>query len=289
MNSNRHVTRTEIVQRLTQSVFGRLLSVLMLLFVVQLFGAQTLAAQDKKVTLHATNVTLSNVLNDLSKQTGYKFFYSDNSTDTNQKVTVNVVDKSLKEVLLQIFEGKSIGFQLKNKQILLFKKQTETQQSINQNENQSFRKLTGKVTDENGQALPGATVMIKGTTKGTITNANGDYSLQRASSNETLVYSFVGMQSREVNVGNQDVINISLSEKAIGLNEVVAIGYGTIRKKDVTGAVSFVTSKAFDSQSTANMGDALEGKIAGVQISRPSGQPQAGYDITIRGISTFYC
>jgi len=256
-------------------------SLLLIGLMISVMGS-VLYAQDARISIQAHNMPVREVLKMIESKSDYHFAYNNKLIDVTRTVSVNATNEKISDILKQIFEGTDVTTSVVDHQIVL----ASSKSMGGAVKQENVRKITGKVTDEKGQALPGATVMIKGTTQGTITDAKGAYSLQRVSSNETLVYSFVGMQSREVNVGNQDVINISLSEKAIGLNEVVAIGYGTMRKKDVTGAVSFVTSKTFDSQSTANMGDALEGQLAGVQISRPSGQPQAGYDITIRGIST---
>ena len=256
-------------------------SLLLIGLMISVMGS-VLYAQDARISIQAHNMPVREVLKMIESKSDYHFAYNNKLIDVTRTVSVNATNEKISDILKQIFEGTDVTTSVVDHQIVL----ASSKSMGGAVKQENVRKITGKVTDEKGQALPGATVMIKGTTQGTITDAKGAYSLQRVSSNETLVYSFVGMQSREVNVGNQDVINISLSEKAIGLNEVVAIGYGTMRKKDVTGAVSFVTSKTFDSQSTANMGDALEGQLAGVQISRPSGQPQAGYDIIIRGIST---
>jgi TonB-linked SusC/RagA family outer membrane protein len=287
MNINRLVKRTEFVQEFTHSVFGRLLSVLMLLFVVQFFGAQTLAAQSKKVTLHLVNAPLATVLNDLSKQTHYKFFYSDNVTDPNQKVTLDVVNEPLNEVLDQIFKGTKIGFQLKNNQILLFKKIMESNSNANNPQQGEMRKITGKVTDEKGEAMPGVTIVEKGTTTGTITDTNGNYSFPKTSPNDILVFSFVGMQSQEVSVGNKNVINVALSESTTSLNEVVVVGYGTKLKSALTGSISTLGSEKIESRPVTGTMDALEGLISGVDISHTSGQPgQENYALSIRGISS---
>jgi TonB-linked SusC/RagA family outer membrane protein len=287
MNINRLVKRTEFVQSFKHSVFGRLLSVLMLLFVVQFFGAQTLAAQSKKVTLHVVNAPLATVLNDLSKQTHYKFFYSDNTTDVSQKITLNVVNKPLNEVLTQIFEGKEIGFQLKNNQILLFKKKATTQIPVASPVSNNLIRVTGKVTDDKGQALPGVTIVAKGTTTGTITDVDGNYFFDRVPSNATLVFSFVGMQSQVVNVDNKIKVNVMLSEMATGLNEVVVVGYGTQKKETVTGSISTVGDKALVETPVANISNALVGLVPGLSATQSSGEPgDDAATIRIRGVST---
>ena len=145
--------------------------------------------------------------------------------------------------------------------------------------------VKGTVKSGDGATLPGVSVVLKNTTTGTTTGVDGKYSLS-APAGGILVFSFIGYETTEIAVGGKTQLDISLVESATTLSEVVVMGYGTQKKKDVTGAVATVSSKEFESRPASHMGDALEGKIAGVVISKPSGQPQSGYNITIRGISS---
>lgn len=143
--------------------------------------------------------------------------------------------------------------------------------------------VTGKVIDESGEPLPGVTVIVKGTTNGTVTDINGVYSISNVSENATLVFSFVGMQSQEIIVGNQTSINVTLVVDAIGLEEVVAIGYGRVKKSDLTGSVSSIDSKVLENNPVSRIDQALQGRAAGVQITQTSGAPGAGTVIRVRG------
>jgi TonB-dependent starch-binding outer membrane protein SusC len=146
--------------------------------------------------------------------------------------------------------------------------------------------LTGIVTSaEDGQPLPGATVVVKGTTNGTITNFDGMYQLN-VPSNATLVFSFVGMESQEIPVNNRSEINVVLESSFVGVDEIVVIGYGTQKRKDITGAVSIVDAKTIESLNPIKVEQALQGTTAGVNVTTQSGAPGAGLDIRIRGIST---
>jgi len=145
--------------------------------------------------------------------------------------------------------------------------------------------VKGTVKSTDGTTMPGVSVVVKGTTTGTTTSIDGKFSVS-VPSNGTLTFSFIGFESTDVAVGGKTLIEVTLKELSTTLSEVVVMGYGTQKKKDVTGAVATVSSKEFESRPTSNVGDALEGKIAGVVISKPSGQPQSGYNITIRGISS---
>jgi TonB-linked SusC/RagA family outer membrane protein len=252
-----------------------------LVIMLLLFQTALVYSQQQKLNLNFKTAQLSTVIKEIEKQSGLTFFYHIEDINLDQKITVIAQNKSLADVLNTVSNQTTLNWKIEKNQILLFK----VIQTVKQQGN-GLINLKGTVKDEKGNSLPGVTVSVKGKSIGTATDPNGTYSIDNIDKNSVLVFSFIGMKTQEVPVNGKSLINVVLSDNAVGLNEVVAIGYGTARKKDVTGAVSFVTSKEFESQSTANMGDALEGKIAGVQISKPSGQPQAGYNITIRGIST---
>ncbi|WP_107823305.1 TonB-dependent receptor [Mangrovibacterium marinum] len=170
--------------------------------------------------------------------------------------------------------------------LMLFATVSTTASAVeNQSELLQEKIVTGKVTTDSGEPVPGATILIKGTTHGAISDRDGNFSLQ-AEPADVLVISFIGYQTQEFPVGTQSSIQIQLVEETVGLNEVVAIGYGTQRKADVTSAVVSVKSEDF---SVGKIGDAAElvkGKIAGLSITQPSGDPNATSSIMLRGITT---
>ncbi|MGC9342577.1 MAG: SusC/RagA family TonB-linked outer membrane protein [Bacteroidales bacterium] len=143
--------------------------------------------------------------------------------------------------------------------------------------------VSGKVTDSSGSPLPGVTVVVKGTTQGTVTNADGEYSLSNIPEDATLVFSFVGMRTQEIEIGNQSTIDVAMEIDAIGIEEVVAVGYGTMRKRDVVGAISSVKTDDISLATSASIGHSLQGKAAGLMIRQNSAQPGGGLDILIRG------
>lgn len=147
--------------------------------------------------------------------------------------------------------------------------------------------VSGMVTDSNNQPLPGVTIVVKGTTTGIVTDVNGHYTLTNIPDGATLVFSFVGMRTQEVAVGTQTNINVSMAEEIFGIEEVVAIGYGTMRKSDVTGSVSSVTPEQLIDRPVLNVGQALQNKVAGVQVIRQSaGDPGGRPQIRIRGTNS---
>ncbi|MFV0269120.1 MAG: SusC/RagA family TonB-linked outer membrane protein [Draconibacterium sp.] len=150
------------------------------------------------------------------------------------------------------------------------------------------KSVSGKVTDESGTPLPGVTVVVKGTTQGTVTDNDGTYSLSNIPEEAILLFSFVGMRPQEASVGSQTQINVKMHEEAIGLSEVVAVGYGTQRKVNLTGSVGRIDPKEFETRPITNVTQALQGKVPGLLVNQTGGQPGGEqFKINIRGVSTF--
>lgn len=146
--------------------------------------------------------------------------------------------------------------------------------------------VTGNVTDEDGVAIPGVNVLEKGTANGTVSDANGNYRIVVSSSNAVLVFSFVGAETKEVTVGDESVISVSLTASAETLAELVVIGYGTQKRSDVTGAIGSLKSESFNRGVVTNPGQLLQGKISGVNVTNASGEPGAAQNVIIRGIGS---
>jgi TonB-dependent starch-binding outer membrane protein SusC len=204
-------------------------------------------AQSTKLTVVKENATVKNILDEIQNQSEFKFFFS-SEVNVDRTTSINMQNKAVFDILDELFKGTNVKYAVFDKQIALVINSpgipnenfvtTELQQPA----------VKGKVTDATGQALPGVTVVIKGTTQGTVTNSDGEYAVVNINPNSVLVFSFVGMRTQEVSVGNQTTINISMEEETIGIDEVVAIGYGTVKKSDLTGSVSSV--KAEELQAT---------------------------------------
>ncbi len=237
-------------------------------------------AQTTRLTLDAENATIKSILSKIENQSEFKFFYSSN-VDVEQTASISQKNKKVFDILDDLFEGTGIKYEVYGRQIALLDKgenftfptETAAQQKA----------VTGKVTDDSGQPLPGVTVVIKGTTQGTVTNGDGEYTLSGILEDATLVFSFVGMLPQEIPVGDQTTINVDMAVDAIGIEEVVAIGYGTMKKSDITGAVSSVSSKDLGKSNSGNIMQQAQGKLAGVDIISESGIPGSDFKITIRG------
>ena len=148
------------------------------------------------------------------------------------------------------------------------------------------RSVSGKVSDTGGADLPGVSVTVKGTTLGAVTDATGKYTVQ-APTNATLVFSYIGYKAQEINIGNKTSVNISLEEDAAALSEVVVVGYGTQKKSQLTSAISQVSAKEINEMPITNLGQAMQGRVAGIDVTQSGSRPGAVPKILIRGRRSF--
>ncbi len=237
-------------------------------------------SQSTKLNLTYENVKLSDLLDKIEKTSEYRFFYDSQSVDMSRTVTVDLKDSNLKEVLNKVL-SKNLTYEMINSNIVVIK-------CSNAGEviNQQPSSISGRVTDSSGAPLPGVTVVVKGTTKGTVTDFDGNYSIGNVPGNATLQFSFVGMKTQEISVAGKNSINVTMIEDAIGIEEVVAIGYGVVKKSDLTGAVSSVKSDELPKAANTSIQQMLSGKAAGLQVTTNDAQPGGAVSILIRGAAS---
>jgi TonB-linked SusC/RagA family outer membrane protein len=233
----------------------------------------------QKINLNETNSPLKKVLQQIKKQTGYVFFY-DSKDVNNKSVSVHLKDASVIEALNMCLKNQSLTYKIVNNTIVL-------QQMDNNTNNLPVAQVTvtGQVKDSQGQPIAGVSVKEKGTANGVQTDVNGTYKLQVAD-DATLVFSFLGFAEQSVKVNGQTVINITLVEAAIGLQEVVAIGYGTQKRSEITGASSTVTAIEIAKRPITQLSQALQGTASGVAVTSANGQPGSGPHVQIRGANS---
>ncbi len=251
--------------------------------VMQVFAVDSYS-QVTRLSLEMKNATLKDVLFEIEESSEFYFIYSNKLIDVERKVDVNVNNEKIEQVLDQIFKGEDVKYTINDRQIIL---RPEGMQLLKSGD--IFRQaqtVTGVVKSETGETLPGVTVMIKGTTVGTVTDVDGKYSINVENKTQVLVFSFVGMASQEIVVGDQTEISVVMQSESIGIEEVVAIGYGTIKKSDLTGAVASVQGENLAKRSTQQLSTAMQGQMAGVQITRSSGAPGASATVRVRGVTT---
>ena len=256
------------------------LTVLTILLTVLGTWAKDSYSQSARISLDLENTSIEEVLNKIEEESEFRFFY--NATiNVDKKVSAKFENRSITVILDEILSEAGIDYKVIGRQITLFPSEQKIQNTFQQTS------VSGKVTDSGGFPLPGVTVIIKGTTNGTVTNADGQYTLGNIPENAVLQFSFVGMKTQEFSVGNQTTINVAMEEEAIGIGEVVAIGYGTQKKADLTGAVANMKAEDLNIESNTNIVRALQGKIAGVEIISTGGDPGNSSSVMIRGVGTF--
>ena len=244
-------------------------------------------SQNTKLDLSVENASIEQALLEIENHSRFIFIYESGTIDKSLKRSISVKGQSIDAVLSQLLEGTDVNYSIDDRQVLLYKKGSLLN-TINSLETYSLqqqqsRTITGSVTDASGAPLPGVTVIIKGKTTGTITDANGKYSLANVPADATLAFSFVGMKPQEVKVAGKSTINIVMAEETTAIDEVVAIGYGTVKKKDLSGAVGTIKTEQLDGSVNFNLSNAMQGKIAGVSIASGGGAPGSNPVIKIRG------
>ncbi len=242
-----------------------------IIFAMQLSASVIVHGQ--KLTLQIQNETLRDVLREIEKQSPYRFFYNDAFADLNRTIQINLVDKTINETMNALLNSSDMSYKIMDNNLVVIAPKRELQQRI----------VTGRITDDNtGEALPGANVVIKGTTTGTIAGANGEYSLEVAGPDVILVYSFIGYTSQEITVGTRTSIDVALALDLRALDEVVVIGYGSVKRSDLTGSVGRVESSVITSTMITSPAEALKGRVAGVDVTSAH-NPGAAPKILIRG------
>jgi TonB-linked SusC/RagA family outer membrane protein len=249
---------------------------------------------NKKISLVVEQKEVKTILNEISKLADIKFVYSAQRIPARRKVTLLAHDQRLGDVLNLLLQPLDVLYYVSGNQIVLIKKGEERnilaklkdQPHIkNVSEKESFYKeITGKVTNEKGEALLGVSVLVKGTARGTTTNASGSFSIN-AEVGETLEFSMVGYKFYSLKVGGENTVAVQLESEIFNIDEVVVVGYGTQRRALVTGAVSSVSSKTLNELPALSISQALQGRVAGLTVTN-NGSPGAEPIVRIRGISS---
>ncbi len=229
-------------------------------------------AQSTKLSMSLTNVTLEEVIATIEEQTEFVFFYNNAEIDLSRKVSFIANKNNIKEVLDDVFGVNN--YRLENKKVVLLNNKS--------NATQQEKKITGTITDEKGETIIGANVVVKGTTNGTVTDFDGNFSLL-ANAGSTLQISYIGYYMKEITVGSSSTYQIKLKENTQILDEVVVVGYGTVKRANLGGAVSTTDAKTFEARPVSNAATALQGEMAGLTVIRTGGEAPT---IRIRDVSS---
>ena len=224
------------------------------------------------------STSIREILSSIEDQSEFYFLYSSKMIDVDKKIgEIRITGKTIFETLDEILKNTDIEYTVRDRQILLSNKESG---NLGRN-NQQRKSVSGKVTNSSGTSIPGVTIAVKGAAQGTITDSNGDYSLMNLTDDAVLVFSFVGMKTQEIAINGKSTIDATMDEETIGLEEVVAIGYGTVKRSNLTSSVSKITTEAMKDRPIMLLGEAFQGQLAGVR-SQASGGGVPGEEMTIR-------
>lgn len=263
MNTNRSSKRS----------FSRL--ILVISIVLLQLTANQLYSQEQTINIDFENTPLREVLVAIEKQSDYFILYNGKVVDVNQVITISTGDVSINQAMDQLLEGTDILYEFVDQQIVLKSRLLQKERTI-----------TGKVDDLRGEPIIGASIVVKGTTRGAITDFDGNFSILLPADMQVLLFSFVGMTPREVDASNLSQLNVTLESDTEELEEVVVIGYGVKKKVDLTGSVSVVSGAALNNAPVIGVDQAIQGRVAGVRITQSTGQPGEEVFVRIRGVGT---
>lgn len=246
-----------------QFLLAMRLTVFLIVFSVAAVIANTGHSQEAKITLQLKNATLSDVLNTIESNSSYYFMLNNKLIDLSKRIDIDVHDKMINDILTLLSEKTGIKYKIYDRQIVL----SPGDQRLNEvSVMQQQKSMTGKVTDSAGEPLPGVSVVVKGTTTGTITGSDGKYVLANIPANATLAFSFVGMKSQEMSTLGKSSLDVIMLEESVGIDEVVAVGYGVQKKSNLTGSVASIKTNDYKD---LNVGitSVIQGRVAGVNVS----------------------
>jgi TonB-linked SusC/RagA family outer membrane protein len=273
----------------------KLLLTMKLTFLMVVIGllpvSATVYSQATKFSFKAENKRVIEVLKEIEETSNFRFFYQNEQVNVERRVTLKASNATVEEILDDVFKGQGIGYKVIEDFLILLTPEKQMLEKFGNRaaETQQQQKVvTGKVTDTLKQPLPGVSVVVKGTKLGTVTNFDGEFSFSIPSDAKTLVFSFVGMKPKEVEIAGQRSFVVSLEEENVGLEEVVVVGYGTQKKESVVGAISQIDNQALVRSGVTNVTNAITGKMSGVLTVQQSGEPGANdSEIYIRGLSSW--
>lgn len=263
--------------------FSDILSIIF--FIIILFAASNTFAQ---ITLNEKNTSIRQIIKIIEKHSEYRFFYNDDFEGLNKTTTVMVNNASIDDALKSIFRGSGIGWEKKENNLIVLTPESLSSNKKATKETSELGNITGIIVDDQGNPVIGATVIFKGTNHGTVSDMKGHYKIDiLPASPDILVFSYVGMETVEMNVSGKTIVNVTLTDNTMQLGEVVVVGYGVQRKSDLTGSVSSVkVTEAIKNIPSTNISNALQGSMAGVAIVSGTGDPSQDMTIRIRGVNS---
>ena len=242
-------------------------------------------SQQTKFSMSFNDVTVKEVFKQIEEKSEFVLFYNEDYVNVDRKVSIDAKGKNVEYILDEIFKGTKNTYKIYDRQIVILAPGVTNVPFVSGSGSTQQKPISGRVTDLSGAPLPGVTVVIKGTTTGIITDMDGNYSLNKVPENATLVFSFVGMKTQEISTAGKLTINVTMEEETIGLEEVVAVGYGTMRKQDLTGSVQRANIESFAEQPNVSLMQSLQGSVPGLNVGQVNTAGQEP-EISVRGLTT---
>ncbi|WP_245542004.1 SusC/RagA family TonB-linked outer membrane protein [Proteiniphilum acetatigenes] len=281
------------MNKLTDSLWRKRSLTVMFIFVFLITGNFNGFAgdyvQNEKLSVKMQQATFDEIVSAIENQSDYVFFYKSSDVDRNIHYDVDLENRNIHEILDQLMENSSLTYRISGKYIFIDKKEIRKDNEAANKVNtvlQQRKQVTGTVTDEQGEAIIGANIVEQGTNNGTVTDIDGRFSLLVENENATIRISYIGYIEQEISVAGRSSIEVTLQEDTQALDELVVVGYGSIRKSDVTGSISTAKGSDIIKSQSFNALEGLKGKAAGVNIFSNTGQPGGEMRVIIRGIST---
>ncbi|MDO6438999.1 TonB-dependent receptor [Cyclobacterium sp. 1_MG-2023] len=264
-------------------LYGFVLQTLMLNLVIAMnANGQYKTIEEVRVSLSADQLTLDRFFREVQRQTPFKFSFENRDMERNLDISFAKKEGSVMDLLKEVSIQTELSFRQINHGIDVLKKEGKGKVLISSPDPIT---ISGTVTDENGQPIPGVTVSVPGSSIGTATDIDGKYSLSLPEAS-TLVFSFIGFQTQTVEVGNQRIVDIVLNEDMASLGEVVVVGYGSVKKSDLTGSIASIKSEEIKGLPVRSIAESIQGRVAGVMVNKSSGRPGSGSEIIIRGVGS---
>ena len=239
-------------------------------------------SQGAELNFDFKNQTIADIIQSIESQTDYVFLYRDADFDVEKELSFSVKDAEIDEIIGKLIKEQDVNYAVYDRQILIFEDTPPETQALQQ----EVKRIKGVVTDVTGQPIIGASILVKGTTMGTVSNVDGEFNLTVPSGQDVLVVSFIGMETQEVMLDGKTTVSVVLNENTIGMDEVMVVAYGTAKKESLTGAISSISDNKIKSRPVTNVASVLEGNVSGVQINNTYGEPGSGPTIRIRGFTS---
>jgi len=255
----------------------------LLLFIAVLFFSAKTFSQDKLISLNFREVTIERVILEIERQSEYRFFFEQSGVTLTHKISIQIKNATIKEVLDNLFTNSPFSYQLIDRHIILSQDKSKALDYVN---GKLSRIIKGIVTNKNMEIIPGVAIVTKNSMSGTITDHNGFYRIDVPLNIDSLLFSYVGMKKQTIFIGKKNQIDVVLEPDILDVDEVVIVGYGAQRKSDLTGAITTIEVDGVKRMPVSGIDQALQGKAAGVLITSNSGSPGGGTSVRIRGIGT---